>query len=137
MSAWGQWRWQASWSYVDGSIDTAAGERELPYTHRDMVKVALDWLRGPYSLSIRPHYYGEVTRQDSDPQAVSHLQTVPGYALWTLQSNWQMAPQWTLALTVDNALDKRYHNTGGNGFQTMPSAQAPREWWLSVSWQAQ
>ncbi|MNV81626.1 Fe(3+)-pyochelin receptor precursor [compost metagenome] len=37
--------------------------------------------------------------------------TQPGHALWDLMLQYQIDPNWSLSLNVNNVLDKRYYQT--------------------------
>lgn len=70
-------------------------------------------------------------QQDWSGPSLPFAYTQPGYAVWNMMAEYRIDPNWTVALNVNNVLDKTYYRTvgsadGGNFYGE------PRNWMLTL-----
>lgn len=70
-------------------------------------------------------------QQDWSGPSLPFAYTQPGYAVWNMMAEYRLDPNWTVALNVNNVLDKTYYRTvgsadGGNFYGE------PRNWMLTL-----
>ena len=113
----------AGYTYTDNTYrsnpedPTQVGQTFNSYTPRHLLRVAADYrlpaefnawsVGGGVSIQSENHHtnYGGTG-------GVARI-SQPGYALWNARIGYRIDKRWTVALNINNLLDKRYYNTIG------------------------
>jgi vitamin B12 transporter len=106
---------------VNATEGTANFGRILPRRVQESGRLAVDWRGGPLVLGAALQAFGQ--RFDN----VSNSARLPGLATLDLRAEWALAPDWTLAAKLNNALGKAYETVLGYN-------QPGREAYLTLRW---
>jgi vitamin B12 transporter len=121
----GAWSLRASLDLLDprnDTVGTANFGKRLPRRAAEAARLDADWRSGPLTLGGTLSLVGE--RYDN---AANSLR-LPGYATLDLRAAWQLARDWRLSATLNNAFDRRYETVAGYN-------QPGREAYVWLRWQ--
>jgi len=123
-AALGAWTLAASIDSID-PVNATAGSvnhgKRLPRRARDSARLSADWRGGGWTLG------GALQAQGSRYDDPANTRRLPGYATLDLRAEHQLARDWTLALRLNNALDRAYETIWGYN-------QPGREGFVTLRW---
>jgi vitamin B12 transporter len=122
----GAWTLGGSFDSLNPLNDTAGSAHAgklLPRRPTEAARAWADWQRGSLLLG------GSIAAFGARFDDAANTRRLPGHALLDLRAETALAPQWTLGLKLNNALDQRYETTFGYN-------QPGRELFLSLRWAA-
>lgn len=124
-SQWSGWTMAASLDHLDPRNVTpgASYDKLLPRRAKDALRLALDTELGAWRVGGSLNAFGH--RFDD----AANTRRLGGYTTLDLRADWRLARQWLLGLRLNNVGDKRYETVYGYN-------QAPREVFVTLSWQA-
>jgi vitamin B12 transporter len=104
-----------SYDYVDARNKDVRSDGQLGTNHnkwlprraKNNLKLAADWVSGPWSVGTTLLASGE--RFDN----VANTNRLGGFATVDLRADWRFAPRWTLGLRLNNLADKTYETARG------------------------
>jgi vitamin B12 transporter len=123
-AALGAWTLGASFDAlnpVNDSQGTANFGKLLPRRASNSARASADWRAGAWTLGGTLAVFGD--RFDD----AANTTPVSGFALLDLRADWQVAADWRLGLSLNNALGKRYETVFGYN-------QPGREPFVSLRW---
>jgi vitamin B12 transporter len=123
-AALGAWTLGASFDAlnpVNDSQGTANFGKLLPRRASNSARASADWRAGAWTLGGTLAVFGD--RFDD----AANTTPVSGFALLDLRADWQVAADWRLGLSLNNALGKRYETVFGYN-------QPGREAFVSLRW---
>ncbi|WP_372393724.1 TonB-dependent siderophore receptor [Xanthomonas sp. NCPPB 3582] len=123
--------WQLSASYTQLSLQGDNGENVRTYVPRRMAKLATTY-RVPgleqLKLGANVRWQEAITRvQDSGPGIIRQ----PSYALVGVMANYEITPQFSATLNINNLTDRTYINSL---YWDQGYAGPGRNWWLSLNY---
>lgn len=119
-AAWGRWQLNGSADWLD-AVDVATG-KPLRRRANGVFQGELSLQQGAWR-----HALGATVRDGAfDEDTNTAAKRLGGIGLLHASTRWQLAPEWALALRVDNLTDRRYQTAWGYN-------QARRQWFLTLS----
>lgn len=119
-AAWGRWQLHGSADWLD-AVDVATGKSLRRRAH-GVFQGELSLQQGAWR-----HALGATVRDGAfDDDTHTEAKRLGGIGLFHASTRWQLAPEWALALRVDNLTDRRYQTAWGYN-------QARRQWFLTLS----
>jgi len=119
-AAWGRWQLNGSADWLD-AVDVVTG-KSLRRRANGVFQGELSLQQGAWR-----HALGATVRDGAfDDDTNTAAKRLGGIGLLHASTRWQLAPEWALALRVDNLTDRRYQTAWGYN-------QARRQWFLTLS----
>ena len=123
---WGDMNIWANYSYVDGKLDrtdSSDPSTGLPLTAKHKVKAGAtlhykDWL----TVTPMMRWIDNTNHYSTVSAGSGELRQIPSYFLVDLHASAKIHDQVTAYVTVENLLDRRYYNAGGEGGTANPVA---------------
>lgn len=111
------WTLQAALTYTDPE-DRSSGNR-LPRRASQSLRLDLDRELGDWSLG------GSWVAQNHRYNDAANAERLPGYGTLNLRAGWDVAPMWSVRLTVDNVLDKEVVTAQGSDLDSVTFESTP------------
>ncbi|WP_088329478.1 TonB-dependent receptor [Lacimicrobium sp. SS2-24] len=125
---WQQWQFSGAYSYLDSQQPDFSGELKPELRrarHSGHITARYRYASIPLSLYAKASYQG--TQLDTNFLTFSRIR-LPAYTLLDLTLNYELSPDWSLALRAENLLDHDHEDVLGFVGQQ-------KQFWLSVDYQ--